>query len=158
MNTHKVQRKAPSALHKANAQENADSFYFLLKCSLRGFAFSIACGVVLIFISAAIAYSTQDPNTAAAIAGPCSAYIAAALGGFAASKKCKRSALLCGVCTGGLMLIAVHIIALFFGNYSTDITKSGMQFLLNIPFIVCAVIGSIFGIKSTVKKSVRRKK
>ncbi len=158
MNTHKIQKKAPAALHRVNTQENTGGFVFLLKCSLRGFAFSVVCGVVLIFISAAIAYSMQDPNTAAAIAGPCSAYIAAALGGFAASKKCKRSALLCGACTGGLMLISIHIIALFFGNYQGDIANSGMQFLLNIPVIVCAITGSILGLKSTVKKNIKRKK
>lgn len=134
-------------MNKNDAEKN------LFFCSLKGLGVSVALSLLLSAIMCMIGLSLDDPDKYTKIFAMASLFFAAFAGGFVSAKAKGSGTLLCGLCTG-IMIIAIMTLA-----------SLGFALSVNIPlFCVCApcviaacILGANIGVgaRSSKKKKKR---
>ena len=134
-------------MNKNDAEKN------LFFCSLKGLGVSAALSLLISAITCMIGLSLDDPDKYTKIFAMASLFFAAFAGGFVSAKAKGSGTLLCGLCTG-IMIIAVMTLA-----------SLGFALSVNIPlFCVCApcviaacILGANIGVgaRSSKKKKKR---
>ena len=132
---------------------NNDAEKNLFFCSLKGLGVSAALSLLISAITCMIGLSLDDPDKYTKIFAMASLFFAAFAGGFVSAKAKGSGTLLCGLCTG-IMIIAVMTLA-----------SLGFALSVNIPlFCVCApcviaacILGANIGVgaRSSKKKKKR---
>ena len=133
-----------------NKNDEEKNLFF---CSLKGLGVSIALSLLLSAITCMIGLSLDDPDKYTKIFAMASLFFAAFAGGFVSAKAKGSGTLLCGLCTG-IMIIAIMTLA-----------SLGFALSVNIPlFCVCApcviaacILGANIGVgaRSSKKKKKR---
>ncbi len=118
----------------------------LLKNSLFGAILSLLTGTVLLFLSAAICYSAEEPNRLILPLGLCTLYLMSIPGGFFAARKNGRAPLLCGLLCGTVLFLLFLLISLLLPA-SQNTPRFGLSLLLRTLILPCSVLGSLFGSK-----------
>ena len=117
---------------------------------------SIISMMALSVLMALIIYRTADPASYVTPAAYTALYISALIAGLASSKLNKRSALLCGLLTGGLLLAICFIMGLILsGAHSSDYSVVE-DLLLKCAVLVCSVIGAFIGSTQKTRKNKKR--
>ena len=134
-------------MNKNDAEKN------LFFCSLKGLGVSAALSLLISAITCMIGLSLDDPDKYTKIFAMASLFFAAFAGGFVSAKAKGSGTLLCGLCTG-IMIIAIMTLA-----------SLGFALSVNIPlFCVCApcviaacILGANIGVgaRSSKKKKKR---
>lgn len=133
----------------------------ILKCSAIGCFSAIVLSVMLGIIAAVILYQTGDPARYVTPVAFSVLYISALTGGFFASKLNGRSALLCGILSGTMILAFIILTSLLVNDHSNADYGVIELVLLYGAVIVCAIIGAFIGTtrkNSKYKKRKNRKK
>ncbi len=156
-----IQRKAnymSSSRSKKNYSKLSDNSEFglasLLKSSLHGAIFALGLSVVLAFISCAIAFANKDPDALVFPLSMASLYISAFLGGLFSARKKEAPRLICGLCSGGVFMLAYMFISLFFPSQMS----AGYSFVISLLLHSLIIVFSILGAMSYRKKNTHKRK
>lgn len=112
---------------------------------------TLAASLILMLVGALVAYFTPDPN---ALVHPLSlscAALSALIGGFAAVRIHKHSALLCGLLNGSLATALMMLFSLFFRGYSSGYS-AGISAMLHAAFILFSVAGAFLGLPKGIRR------
>ena len=160
MNTSKANKSTQrKRTQRQKSSESAASSGFLhtAKSALFGSAIGIAAVFALMTIGAFICYSSGDPNSLIDIVAIVSVYLSSLACGFAAVKKNRSSALLCGSLSGVFMMLFFIICSIFFGSNAESEFKFPVSILLRVAIIAVAVLGGYMGLKRGNNKKRTRK-
>lgn len=129
----------------------------VLKGSLWGLLCSVICGILLVTLTAAVAYANPDPTALIAPLGLVALMPSMFIGGFVTSKGCKEAPLLCGIISGGMMTLVTMLL----GVILRDLPSSGYAFwqsaLLHGAAILFSILGAFAGnVKKRPKPGKRR--
>lgn len=142
-----MKKRNASKFNKAKEKSCAES---VLWGGLKSLALSIAMLSALLFIGAAVAMSTSDPDILCAPLGYLVTFLTLFFSGIFAAKFCKNSPVLCALATGvTLSLIAVT------ANFCLG---EGKHSLLELGFILFPVISVLGGKIAHGNKSKSRGK
>lgn len=128
----------------------------LLSSSLRGFAVAVLCGIALLFVAALAVYSFADPNRYITPTALSVLFISSLLGGFAAAKINRGSALLCGLITASFFLAALFLLSLFMDTSLSAGYNLALSLGLRGIAIGTSVLGAYIGVSNKKKKTKRR--
>ena len=127
------------------------------RCSLAGAVTVMAIGTVLAVVLAFVIYKTADPTRYITPAALSALYISSLLGGFAAARLNKGSALLCGLTTGALLLATTFIISLPISENMSAEYNLINAVALRAAVLVCSIIGAFIGVSKKTTDKKRRK-
>ena len=123
---------------------------------LKSFFLTIGIGAASVLVSAMIAYFSDDPNRLILPLGLLASFFTALLGGYAATRIHKHSALLGGMINGclftALMMLLSPIAKGYASSYSAPLSAT-----LHIGFLLLSVVGAYLGLHKRPKKRKRRK-
>lgn len=138
----------------ASAREDASLLSVMIGC-VKGALIAIASALPLCLVGTLAAYSNDDPDKVMPIAAFLIVYTVFAMCGFAAVKLNGTGALKCGLISGGMLLLFMLVISLFFKrNYSSGYTLI-QAVLIRAGALFMSVIGGYAGI---YKRPSRRRK
>ena len=138
--------------HKPVKQPEADSPSLWLRHLAKSLLITIVSALILLTAGSLIAYFTADPSALVQpIALVCSA-LTALIGGFAAVRIHKHSALFCGLLNGSATTALMLLASLFFRSHASGYS-AGVSALLHTTFILFSVAGAFLGLP---RKSPRR--
>jgi putative membrane protein (TIGR04086 family) len=147
-----------TALTRRNKeQEDSPILISALKGALWGLFATVACGLLLITVTTAVAYANPDPAQLISPMGLIALLPSAFAGGFTASKVTKSAPMLCGILAGGVTTLAAMLLSLIL----TDLPSSSYAFwqsaALHAAAILFTILGSFAGnIKKQPKTAKRR--
>lgn len=147
---------APKA-HPQRKRQGSDTLSPLscaLKNSLLGFLWTLPICVLLIFISAFLAFKSPDPDSLVRPLSVASLMISFLTCGFISGKLNSRSTFLCSLISSGTFAIFIMLVSLFISAKSTDAFSSTQRTLIYVLAIVAAITG---GFLSSIKRKVARK-
>ena len=118
-----------------------------------GLLAAVISAVVMMAILAGVSLACHDAGTAVKLSGYASLYVPAFIGGFFACRRCNGMPLLCGLLTGGAMMLLTLMMAPLIGE-GIGFMKA---FLTRLPLIPIAILG---GLAATYipKRRVRRRR
>lgn len=127
-----------------------------MKCVLGALPITMAVGLLLLLLSAALLLATKDPDryhTAAALAA---LYITAFSGGLIATRLCRRrSPLLCGLCEALLLLLLFTALSLCLPDEWQHTRSGGFALLSRVLILPASMIGAFLGARKQRKKRHR---
>jgi putative membrane protein (TIGR04086 family) len=136
-------------------KEGAISLSQTMKCVLWALPITMAVGLLLLLLSAALLLTTKDPDryhTATALAV---LYITAFSGGLIATRLChRRSPLLCGLCEAVLLILLFTVLSLCLPDAWRHTQSGGIALLSRVLLLPATVIGAFLGAK---KKGAKRR-
>ncbi len=121
----------------------------------RALLFTAGIGALLCVVASLIAYFTTDPDRWIRPLGLCASYLTALLGGAAATRIHKRSALLCGLLLGCACTVLMLLPALLLKPLSSGYSPM-VSCLLHTGFFLCSVAGAYLGLPRVEKSKKRR--
>ena len=131
----------------------------LIPCSALGALIAVCCAVFLAFATSAIIYRTPDPACYTTPSAFTALYVSALIGGFAAARFNKCSALLCGLLVGVTILVLTFAVSLPIPNELSADYGIIEGIALRAAVIACSVIGAFIGVThKTNKKRKNHKK
>lgn len=130
----------------------------ILPSSLRGLAAALVCGVILLFVAAAIVYSTNDPNRYVVPTALTVLYISCFVGGFVATKCNQGAALICGGLTAMLLLILLFVASLPLSPSLSAEHSIPLSVGLRGIAVVFSLMGALAGSKEKKKSRKTHKK
>ena len=133
------------------SQPEEDSPALWVKHLTKSLLITLAASLLLMLGGALIAYFTPDPNALVRPLSLSCAALAALIGGFAAVRIHKHSALLCGILNGSLATALMMLLSLFFTSYSSGYS-AGISALLHAAFILFSVAGAFLGLPKGIKR------
>ena len=126
----------------------------LFPCCAIGFLVSVAICIIGSLLFSWIICKTDDPARYVTPVAFSALYVASFFGGFTAARMTKRSALLCGLCVG-IMIVTITFVASFAVNDAlTDNYDMISAIALRVAVLICSIFGAFLGIK---RKSPRKK-
>ena len=127
------------------------------KSALFGAMIGIVSAFVFMTAGAFVCYLTSDPNAFVDVTALVSLYISSLVCGFAAAKKNRSSALLCGSLSGIFMMLFFVVCSLFFDSNSEAAFDFPISVLLRVAMIAVSVLGGYLGTKKGNSKKKNRK-
>ena len=150
---------APKAYHsharRAQTKESSSPFSLAVKNSALGFFWSLPLCVLLIFISALVAFKAKDPASLTTPLAVASLGLSSAFSGFLSGKLNGRSQMLCSAMSGALLVMLIMVLSLFMGgSYRGEHFSTSNRAILYLASFALSLGG---GFLSSVKRKVRRK-
>lgn len=136
-------RSTALAVRQRDNDESPISIAF--KSSLSGLLTFICCGLILISIAAAIAYSNSDPDTLIAPLSLAALFPAAFAGGFTTVKRTGGAPLLCGVLCGGIITVFSIVASLILRSAISSGYELWQASILHGATVLFSVLGSFAG-------------
>ena len=150
-----TKHSAKSARHvrrpAQRSQPEEESFALWGKHLMKSLLITLAASLILMLGGSLIAYFTPDPNALVYPISLACAALSALIGGFAAVRIHKHSALLCGILNGSLATALMMLFSLFFTGYSSGYS-AGISALLHTAFILFSVAGAFLGLPKGTKR------
>ncbi len=148
-----VRKKSPHADGKAPSTDH--SFVSVCQSSLFGALFGMIAAVILLFAVTAIGYATPDPCSLTTPLALAAHYLSSVVAGFAAIRRQRSTALLCGS-LGGLFLMLVFLVLSLLLKGQADGGFYGISsLLLRLFMLPSAAIGAFLGLPRSTKKRPR---
>ena len=154
--------KASKNTQKKRKQKSSDTtvnegLLHTTKSALFGAMVGIVSAFVFMTAGAFVCYLTSDPNAFVDVTALVSLYISSLICGFAAVKKNRSSALLCGSLSGIFMMLFFVICSLFFDSNSEAAFDFPISVLLRVAMIAVSVLGGYLGTKKGSSRKKNRK-
>lgn len=118
---------ARQAVVPARPESESSSFKAALGGSLFALPISLILGLIFLLIAAGVASAMQDPDRFLTPLGLAVRGLTALCGGFIAARRAERAPLLCGLLFGGIIVIALFLGALCFGDTSRTMLTLGLS-------------------------------
>ena len=148
------QRKAARRHRRAPEREGAPSLSAVCKRVLPALPITVAVGLLLLFVTAALLLRTKDPGRYGTPAALAVLYLTALAGGFIAARLAhRRLPLLCGLAEGAFLLVFCTVTGLFLPKTWQGVS-GGMAVLTRSLLFPAAVAGALLGAR---KKKRRRR-
>ena len=116
---------------------------------------SLVSGMLLLLLSAAIAYAQADPAVLSRPLSLCSLYLSALLGGIISARK-SDNPLLTSLINGTGMVLFLWFLSLFSFGISTPVPAPLLSIGMHAGVIAASVLGSFAGMKRAKRRSVSR--
>lgn len=162
MNTPKqkktAKKKRASHNHSTSDANTQNSIVHSVTSALFGMTVGAICALVLTAIGAFICYSSKDPDALLTPAAFAVLYLSSMISGFAAVRKNRTSALLCGGLSGTLMMLLFILCSLFFNESASSSFKFPISLLLRVAMIAAAIFGGYIGLGRKSSSHRPRKK
>lgn len=147
----RVARSSPTATEQ-------DSFHSLLQSALFGALCGIVVATLLLLAASAICHATNDPASFTGTAGLIALYLSALVAGFAALRRHRSMALVCGALSGIFLMLVFLCLSLLLRNHASSPLSSSQAWLLRALMIPTSAIGGYLGLsRKTPKKRHRHK-
>ena len=146
----KNHHKKPSKTVRGTSEER--SFGNLLQSALFGALFGILAAVLLLFAATAIGYATADPCSLTMPLALTALYLSAFVSGFAALRRNRAMALVCGSFSGLFLMLVFLVLSLLLRNHSDASFSTPVALLLRAVMIPCAAIGGYCGLSRKASK------
>lgn len=146
-------RKKKHAGHpnSVSAESASASPFALIRSSAIGFGCTVGVGLLFLLIAALIAHTSHDPNAIAASLAYAALYTTALFAGIITVRIHGHSALLCGLISGALLLLAGLLVA---ACLSADpMLQSTHVLLLRLPVPLLSVAGAYLARKRHKSRS-----
>jgi putative membrane protein (TIGR04086 family) len=128
-----------------NGDEDGIPFVKILKCSLFGLLAMLISGLLLITVTAAIAFACPDPASLTAPLSLLSLMLSELVGGFVCSKLSKGHPLVCGLVCGAVCALCMLLLSpITFGAPSSEY-GFWQGALLHLYAVGFSLIGSYLG-------------
>ena len=121
-----------------------------------GSAVGAAAALILLIVSAFVCYSSNGVHTLGTPLALAALYVSSAVAGFAAVKKNRSRALLCGSLSGAILMLIFLVISLLFKAEAEPVFAMPLSLLLRMLMIVFAAIGGYIAISTSNKKVKKR--
>ncbi len=146
-----VRKRSPRA--EGGRQSSSDgTFGNLCQSALFGALFGILAAALLLFAVTAIGYATADPCSLTKVLGLSALYLSALVAGFAALRRQRSMALLCGSLSGLFLMLVFLLLSLLFSKQTEASFQGGISLLLRLLMLPAAAIGGFLGLP---RKSVK---
>ena len=145
------------AVHRRSADNGLFKSGFpkgIVHCCAVGLLFSVILGVFLALVMSWIICETDDPARYVTPTALIALYVPAFFGGFAAAVLNKKSALLCGLGVGVMLVALMFIASLLISNTLSGENGVISAVALRMAVLVSSILGAFVGI---TKKSSRKK-
>ena len=129
----------------------------ILPSAAAGGITAIICALALSLVIASVLYKTTDPTKHLVPWAFSALYVSALFGGYAAARLNKGSALLCGACTGVILLTASLLVSLPLSHSMPSDYDVAAALSLRAALIACSLIGSFIGVSRKIDSSKSRK-
>lgn len=141
------QRKA-ARRHRRTAmdREGAPTLFTVFKRVLPALPITVAVGLLLLFVTAALLLLTKDPGRYYTPIALAVLYLTALVGGFIATRLARRRLpLLCGITEGAFLLIFCTVTGLFMPEAWHGGISGGIAALTRLLLLPVAVLGALVG-------------
>ena len=150
MNTSKS-KKSVKKKRSAHVRDTSDSdthnrFSHILTSAFFGMAIGAICALILTVIGALLCYSAKDPDALIPPVAFAVLYLSSMVAGFAAVRKNRSSALLCGGFSGTLMMLLFLFCSIFLKGNAFYSFNFPLSLLLRFLMIVAAILGGYIGL------------
>ncbi len=149
--------RSTALTRRSTEQEDSPIFLSALKGALWGLFATVACGLLLITLTTAVAYANPDPTQLISLMGLVALFPSAFVCGFIAVKVTKDAPLLCGVLAGGVTTLATMLLALILTALPSSAYAFWQSAALHAAAILFTILGAFAGnIKKRSKPTKRR--
>ncbi len=153
MKKSETQRKkhATKTYRQADAQNGEASLTSLGKDIGKSLLITIGTALLLLTVASLVAYFQKDPDSLIRPLALLSSGLTAMIGGFAAVRIHKRSALICGLLNGSALTLLMLLLSLAFRPFASGYSGA-VSFLLHTAFLLLSVAGAFLGLQRTPKQ------
>lgn len=138
-------RRTPTLPARINGDEDGIPFAKILKSSLFGLISMLVSGLLLITVTAAIAYACPDPASLTAPLSLLSLMLSELVSGFVCSKLSKGHPLLCGLVCGAICALCMLLLSPIALGAPSSKYGFWQGALLHLSAVGFSVIGSYLG-------------
>lgn len=148
MNTAKSKKSAKKRknLHGTSNSDTQNSFSQIFISAFFGTAIGVICALILTVVGTLLCYSAKDPDTLITPVAFAVLYLSSMVAGFAAVRKNRSSALLCGGLSGALIMLLFLFCSIFLKGNAPSPIKFPLSLLLRFFMIVAAILGGYIGL------------
>lgn len=150
MNTAKSKKSAKkrknSHTHGSSDSDNQNRFSHILISAFFGIAIGMVCALILTVVGTLLCYSAKDPDALITPTALAVLYLSSMVAGFAAVRKNRSSALICGALSGALMMLLFLFCSIFLKGNAFSSFKFPLSLLLRFFMIAAAILGGYIGL------------
>lgn len=149
-----VQKKASPGEHTHASAADA-TLGNLCQSALFGALIGLLAAALLLFAATAIGYATADPCALTKPLALAALYLSSLVAGFAALRRNRSMALLCGTLCGLFLMLVFWILARILGRHIEPSFAGGTALLLRLLMLPIATVGGFLGLPKNTKKRPR---
>ena len=148
MNTAKSKKSAKKRkkTHGTSGSDTQNSFSQIFISAFWGTAIGVICALILSVVGTFLCYSSNDPDAIITPVAFAALYLSSMIAGFAAVRKNRSAALLCGGLSGTLMMLLFLFCSIFLNDSELSSFKFPLSLLLRSFMIAAAILGGYIGL------------